>query len=71
MTIDHEKLREYLNKKLDMALEVARVRQEILKDRDLEQDNSRSWAEIDFAEKFLLLECAHYIDELIKNESQR
>ena len=66
MTIDHEKLREYLNKKLDMALEVARVRQEVLDNRDLEKDDGRSWAEIDFAEKFLLLECAKYMDELNK-----
>lgn len=66
MTIDYEKLREYLNKKLDMALEVARVRQEVLDNRDLE-DAGRSWAEIDFAEKFLLLECAKYVDELNKN----
>ena len=69
--IDYEKLRERLSKKLDIALEIAKVRQEVWDALTLEKDDSRSWDEIDFAKSFLLFECANYIDKLIKNESQR
>ena len=65
--IEYKKLRERLNKKLDMALKIAKARQEVLDDRDLENDNSHSWTEINFAEKFLLLEYSQHIKESNKN----
>ena len=61
MMIEYKKLRERLNKKLDMALKIAKARQEVLDDRDLENDNSH------FAEKFLLLEYSQHIKESNKN----
>lgn len=67
--IDCEGLKERLNKKLDMALEVAKCRKEVWETRNLEEDDNYHWSEIDLAKKILLFECSHFIDEIYKNEN--
>lgn len=64
MTLDKEKTKERLNKCIDIALEVGKVRQEVWDERNLEEDDNYHWQEVDLARKVLLFECSNIVDEL-------
>ena len=64
MTLDKEKTKERLNKCIDIALEVGRVRREVWDERNLEEDDNYHWQEVHLARKVLLFECSTIIDEL-------
>ena len=70
MTIDKEKLKGRLNKTIDIALQVGRVRQEVWDARNLEEDDNLHWQEVDFARKALLFECGSVIDEICEREKK-
>jgi len=70
MILDKEKLKERLNRSIDIALEVGRVRQEVWDDRNLEEDNNLHWQEVDIARTTLLYECASVIEEMWKQEQE-
>jgi hypothetical protein len=64
--IDCDKIKEHLNKKMDIALEIAKCRQEVWKNRNLENDKSYDWEEVNFVQKVILYECDAIYDELEK-----
>ena len=70
MTLDEEKLKERLNKTIDIALQVGKVRKEVWDSRNLEEDDNYDWQEIDLARKMLLFECGSVIDELYGREKK-
>ena len=70
MTLDKEKTKERLNKCIDIALEVGKVRQEVWDERNLEEDDNYHWQEVDLARKVLLFECSTIIDELYRREKK-
>ena len=70
MTLDEEKLKERLNKTIDIALQVGKVRKEVWDSRNLEEDDNYDWQEVDLARKMLLFECGSVIDELYGREKK-
>ena len=70
MTLDKEKTKERLNKCIDIALEVGKVRQDVWDERNLEEDDNYHWQEVDLARKVLLFECSTIIDELYGREKK-
>ena len=71
MTLDKEKLKERLNKMIDVALQVGKVRQEVWNERNLEKDDNLHWAEVDFARNALLFESGSVVDEIWKQEREK
>lgn len=70
MRLDEEKLKERLNKTIDIALQVGKVRKEVWDSRNLEEDDNYDWQEVDLARKMLLFECGSVIDELYGREKK-
>ena len=70
MTIDKEKTKERLNRSIDIALEVGKVRQEVWDERNLEEDDNYHWQEVDLARKVLLFECSNIVDELYERDKK-
>ena len=70
MTLDEEKLKERLNKTIDIALQVGKVRKEVWDSRNLEEDDNYDWQEVDLARKMLLFDCGSVIDELYGREKK-
>jgi len=70
MTLDKEKMKARLNRSIDIALEVGKVRQEVWDERNLEEDDNYHWQEVDLARKVLLFECSTIIDELYGREKK-
>ena len=70
MRLDEEKLKERLNKTINIALQVGKVRKEVWESRNLEEDDNYDWQEVDLARKMLLFECGSVIDELYGREKK-
>lgn len=70
MRLDEEKLKDRLNKTIDIALQVGKVRKEVWDSRNLEEDDNYDWQEVDLARKMLLFECGSVIDELYGREKK-
>ena len=65
MTIDKEYVKEVLNQYADVAMAVSAVKQEIIKERDINNDDKFSWREQDTIRTFLNFGITRLLDEYI------
>ena len=65
MTIDKEYVKEVLNQYADVAMAVSAVRQEIINERDINNDDKFSWREQDTIKTFLNFAITRLLDEYI------
>ena len=65
MTIDKEYMKKILNQYADVAMEVSAIKREIIKEKDIENDDKWSWKEQDTMKTFLSFGCSRLLDELI------
>ena len=63
--IDKEYIRKILNQYADIAMEVSAIKQEVIKEKDIENDDKWSWKEQDTMKTFLSYGCSRLLDELI------
>lgn len=64
-TIDKEYVRKMLNQYAEVAMEVSAIKREIIKEKDIENDDKWSWKEQDTMKTFLSFGCSRLLDELI------
>lgn len=70
MTIDKEYVKEVLNQYADVAMAVSAVRQEIISERDIDNDDKWSWRDQDTIRTFLNFGITRLLDEYIpKNQN--
>ena len=70
MTIDKEYVKEVLNQYADVAMAVSAVKQEIINERDINNDDKFSWREQDTIKTFLNFGMTRLLDEYIpKNQN--
>ena len=65
MTIDKEYVKEVLNQYADVAMAVSAVKQEIINERDINNDDKFSWREQDTIKTFLNFGITRMLDEYI------
>ena len=65
MTIDKEYVKEVLNQYADVAMAVSAVKQEIINERDINNDDKFSWKEQDTITTFLNFGITRLLDEHI------
>ena len=65
MTIDKEYVKEVLNQYADVAMAVSAVRQEIISERDIDNDDKWSWRDQDTIRTFLNFGITRLLDEYI------
>ena len=65
MTIDKEYVKEVLNQYADVAMAVSAVKQEIINERDINNDDKFSWREQDTIKTFLNFGITRLLDEYI------
>jgi hypothetical protein len=65
MTIDKDYMKRMLNQYADVAMAVSAVKQEIINERDINNDDKFSWREQDTIKTFLSFGCSRLLDELI------
>ena len=65
MTIDKEYVKEVLNQDADVAMAVSAIKREVIKEKDIENDDKWSWKEQDTMKTFLSFGCSRLLDELI------
>ena len=65
MTIDKDYMKKVLNQYADVAMAVSAVKQEIINERDINNDDKFSWREQDTIKTFLSFGCSRLLDELI------
>ena len=64
-TIDKEYVKKVLNQYADVAMAVSAVKQEIIKERDINNDDKFSWREQDTIKTFLNFGITRMIDEYL------
>ena len=65
MTIDKEYVKEVLNHYAEIAFEVNAVKQEIIKERDLDNDDKFSWRDQETIKTFLNFGITRLLDEYL------
>ena len=65
MTIDKEYVKEVLNHYVEVAFEVNAVKQEIVKERDLDNDDKFSWRDQETIKTFLNFGITRLLDEYL------
>ena len=65
MTIDKEYVKGVLNQYADVAMAVSAVRQEIISERDIDNDDKWSWRDQDTIRTFLNFGITRLLDEYI------
>lgn len=65
MTLDKEYARKILNQYAEVAMEVSAIKREVIKEKDIENDDKWSWQEQDTMKTFLSFGCSRLLDELI------
>ena len=65
MTLDKEYIKEVLNQYADVAMAVSAVKQEIIKERDINNDDKFSWREQDTIKTFLNFGITRMLDEYL------
>ena len=65
MTIDKEYVKEVLNHYAEIAFEVNAVKQEIVKERDLDNDDKFSWRDQETIKTFLNFGITRLLDEYL------
>jgi len=68
MTIDKEYARKILNQYADVAIEVNAIKQELIKEKDIENDDKLSWEEQHTIKTFLNFGMTRLLDEYIPRE---
>ena len=64
-TIDKEYVKEVLNQYADVAMAVSAVKQEIINERDINNDDKFSWREQDTIKTFLNFGITRMLDEYL------
>ena len=70
MTIDKEYMKKMLNQYADVAMEVSAIKREVIKEKDIENDDKWSWREQETMKTFLSFGCSRLLDELIQVEPE-
>ena len=70
MTIDKEYMKKILNQYADAAMEVSSIKREVIKEKDIENDDKWSWKEQETMKTFLSFGCSRLLDELIQVEPE-
>lgn len=65
MTVDKEYVKEVLNQYADVAMAVSAVKQEIINERDINNDDKFSWREQDTIKTFLNFGITRMLDEYL------
>ena len=65
MTIDKQYVKEVLNQYADVAMAVSAVKQEIINERDINNDDKFSWREQDTIKTFLNFGITRMLDEYL------
>ena len=65
MTIDKEYVKQVLNHYAEIAFEVNAVKQEIIKERDLDNDDKFSWRDQETIKTFLNFGITRLLDEYL------
>ena len=65
MTIDKEYVKKVLNQYADVAMAVSAVKQEIINERDINNDDKFSWREQDTIKTFLNFGITRMLDEYL------
>ena len=65
MTIDKEYMKKILNQYADAAMEVSSIKREVIREKDIENDDKWSWKEQETMKTFLSFGCSRLLDELI------
>ena len=65
MTIDKEYVKEVLNQYADVAMKVSAVKQEIISERDIDNDDKWSWRDQDTIKTFLNFGITRMLDKYI------
>ncbi|MDD6088418.1 MAG: hypothetical protein PUB69_03805 [Desulfovibrionaceae bacterium] len=68
MTIDKEYIRKILNQYADVAIEVNAIKQELIKEKDIENDDKLSWEEQHTIKTFLNFGMTRLLDEYLPKE---
>lgn len=71
MTIDKEYVKEVLNQYADVAMAVSAVKQEIINERDINNDDKFSWKEQETIKTFLNFGITRMLDEYIPREQTK
>ena len=70
MTIDKEYMKKILNQYADAAMEVSAIKREVIREKDIENDDKWSWKEQETMKTFLSFGCSRLLDELIPMEHE-
>ena len=70
MTIDKEYMKKILNQYADAEMEVSAIKREVIKEKDIENDDKWSWREQETMKTFLSFGCSRLLDELIQVEPE-
>ena len=68
MTIDKEYARKILNQYADVAVEVNAIKQELISERDIDNDDKWSWRDQDTIKTFLNFGMTRLLDEYIPRD---
>ena len=71
MTIDKEYVKEVLNQYADVAMAVSAVKQEIINERDINNDDKFSWKEQETIKTFLNFGITRMLDEYLPREQTK
>ena len=63
--IDKDHVRKILNQYADVAMEVSAIKREVIKEKDLENDDKFSWREQDTIKTFLNFGMTRLLDEYL------
>ena len=70
-TIDKEYVKEVLNQYADVAMAVSAVKQEIINERDINNDDKFSWKEQETIKTFINFGITRMLDEYIPREQTK
>ena len=68
MTIDKEYIKKILNQYADVAMAVNAIKQELIKEKDIENDDKLSWEEQHTIKTFLNFGMTRLLDEYLPKE---
>ena len=71
MTIDKEYVRKILNQYAEVAMEVNAIKQELIKERGIDDDDKLPWEEQNTIKTFLNFGMTRLLDEFIPREQTK
>ena len=71
MTIDKDYMKKILNQYADVAIEVSAIKQEIINERDINNDDKFSWKEQETIKTFLNFGITRMLDEYLPREQTK